>query len=80
VTKALSLLKIEPVDFLSPAQSLDPDEPYTPKRVTRGGSFLCHASYCSSYRLAARMKSSPDSSTNHTGFRCVIAAPASASR
>jgi formylglycine-generating enzyme len=57
-----------------PATSLDPDEPYTPKRVTRGGSFLCHASYCSSYRLAARMKTSPDSSTNHTGFRCVIPA------
>lgn len=54
-----------------PPTSLDPDEPYTPKRVTRGGSFLCHASYCSSYRVAARMKTSPDSATNHTGFRCV---------
>jgi sulfatase modifying factor 1 len=55
-----------------PAQGLDPDEPYAPKRVTRGGSFLCHASYCSSYRVAARMKTSPDSSTDHTGFRCVL--------
>jgi sulfatase modifying factor 1 len=54
-----------------PDKSLDPEEPYTPKRVTRGGSFLCHASYCSSYRAAARMKTSPDSSTDHTGFRCV---------
>lgn len=61
-----------------PETSLDPEEPYTPKRVTRGGSFLCHSSYCSSYRVAARMKSSPDSSTNHTGFRCVMSvAPAS---
>ena len=57
-----------------PANSLDPEEPYTPKHVIRGGSFLCNASYCSSYRVAARMKSTPDSSTNHTGFRCVIAA------
>jgi len=56
-----------------PDTSLDPDEPYTPKHVIRGGSFLCHASYCSSYRVAARMKSSADSSTNHTGFRCVMA-------
>ena len=55
-----------------PDTSLDPDEPYTPKHVIRGGSFLCNASYCSSYRVAARMKSSADSSTNHTGFRCVM--------
>jgi formylglycine-generating enzyme required for sulfatase activity len=59
-----------------PERSFDPDEPFAPKRVTRGGSFLCHASYCASYRVAARMKSSPDSSTNHIGFRCVK--PASA--
>ena len=58
-----------------PDQSLDPDEPYTPKRVTRGGSFLCHASYCSSYRASARMKTTPDSSTNHIGFRCVKSNP-----
>jgi hypothetical protein len=31
-----------------PADSLDPDEPGVPKRVTRGGSFLCDASYCAS--------------------------------
>lgn len=55
-----------------PERSFDPEEPYMPKHVTRGGSFLCHASYCSSYRVAARMKTSPDSATNHTGFRCVI--------
>jgi len=58
-----------------PESSLDPDEPYTPKHVTRGGSFLCHASYCSSYRAAARMNTSPDSSTDHTGFRCVMVRP-----
>ena len=46
-------------------------EPYEKKRVTRGGSFLCNDSYCSSYRVTARMPFSEDSGTNHTGFRCV---------
>lgn len=58
---------------VGPAQSLDPREPYTIKRVIRGGSFLCHASYCASYRVAARMRSSADSAANHIGFRCVMA-------
>lgn len=54
-----------------PADSLDPDEPTVPKRVQRGGSFLCHVSYCASYRNAARMKCSPDTGLMHSGFRCV---------
>ena len=54
-----------------PTDSFDPDEPNAPKRVMRGGSFLCNAAYCSGYRVAARMKSSPDTSTDHVGFRCV---------
>ncbi|WP_242696471.1 formylglycine-generating enzyme family protein [Longitalea luteola] len=54
-----------------PATSNDPDEPTVPKRVVRGGSFLCHASYCASYRVSARMKTSPDTGLEHTGFRCV---------
>ncbi len=41
-------------------------------RVIRGGSFLCHDSYCNRYRVAARSSNTPDSSTCHTGFRCVI--------
>jgi hypothetical protein len=48
----------------------------TPKRTIRGGSFLCNDSYCSSYRPSARMHTSPDSATNHQGFRCVISKPA----
>lgn len=40
-------------------------------RVTKGGSFLCHASYCWRYRIAARTGNSPDSATPHTGFRMV---------
>jgi formylglycine-generating enzyme required for sulfatase activity len=54
-----------------PASSYDPEEPSIPKRVVRGGSFLCHASYCASYRVSARMKTSPDTGLEHTGFRCV---------
>ncbi|PWU16099.1 MAG: formylglycine-generating enzyme family protein [Chlamydiae bacterium] len=53
-------------------ESFDPQEPYAEKRVQRGGSFLCHASYCKGYRLTARMKTSPDTSLNHSGFRCVM--------
>ncbi|MBY5959883.1 formylglycine-generating enzyme family protein [Membranicola marinus] len=54
-----------------PETSLDPDEPLIPKRVLRGGSFLCNDSYCSGYRVARRMKGDMKSSYNHTGFRCV---------
>jgi formylglycine-generating enzyme required for sulfatase activity len=54
-----------------PETSYDPDEPGVPKRVLRGGSFLCHESYCESYRPAARMKNAPDTGTNHQGFRLV---------
>ena len=58
-----------------PPDSFDPMEPTVPKRVNRGGSFLCDASYCASYRPAARMKTSPDSSSIHTGFRAVMSDP-----
>jgi formylglycine-generating enzyme required for sulfatase activity len=55
-----------------PTDSFDPEEPYIKKRVNRGGSFLCNDSYCSSYRITARMKTSPDTGLEHCGFRCVI--------
>jgi formylglycine-generating enzyme required for sulfatase activity len=50
----------------------DPNEPLAPKRVTRGGSFLCHVTYCESYRPAARRGTSFDSGMSHLGFRCVV--------
>ena len=40
-------------------------------KVTKGGSYLCHASYCNRYRVAARTQNTPDSSTGHMGFRLV---------
>lgn len=39
------------------------------ERVLKGGSYLCHRSYCYRYRIAARTGVSPDSSTGHVGFR-----------
>jgi formylglycine-generating enzyme required for sulfatase activity len=39
-------------------------------RVMKGGSFLCHRSYCNRYRVAARSSNTPDSSSSHLGFRC----------
>ncbi len=40
-------------------------------RSTRGGSYMCHHSYCRRYRVAARNSMEPDSTTGNTGFRCV---------
>lgn len=59
-----------------PLKSLDPQEPYAVKHVHRGGSFLCHDSYCKGYRITARMKTCPDTSLNHLGFRCALSANA----
>lgn len=64
------------VNPTGPAGSVDPRNPFAAdSRVHKGGSFLCHASYCSSYRPSAKMATSPDTSTNHLGFRCVRDGP-----
>jgi sulfatase modifying factor 1 len=39
-------------------------------KVMKGGSFLCHVSYCNRYRVAARTSNTPDSSASNIGFRC----------
>lgn len=54
-----------------PDTSFDPNEPGVMKRVQRGGSFLCNAVWSTGYRPAYRMKNSPDTGMQHTGFRCV---------
>lgn len=59
------------VNPTGPGKSYDPMEPTVPKRVTRGGSFMCNASYCKGYRVSSRMKSSPDTGLENVGFRCV---------
>lgn len=59
---------------VGPASSLDPLEPSIPKRVQRGGSFMCSDNYCIGYRVAARMKGDPMSGSFHAGFRVVLPA------
>lgn len=63
-----------------PTEAFDPSDPGVPagapKRVIRGGSFLCNESYCLSYRPSARRGSDPYSPMSHVGFRLVKDAPA----
>lgn len=57
-------------------RTADPKNPKGPPegiaRVIKGGSFLCHKSYCNRYRVAARSSNTPDSSTSNIGFRCAF--------
>ncbi|MEO6203876.1 MAG: SUMF1/EgtB/PvdO family nonheme iron enzyme [Mycobacteriales bacterium] len=48
----------------------EPFAPGTDTALLKGGSYLCHASYCSRYRPAARSAAAPDSSMGNAGFRC----------
>jgi sulfatase modifying factor 1 len=63
-------------DWFSPTfhvngPTVNPTGPKTgDARLLRGGSYLCHKSYCNRYRVAARSKNTPDSSTGNIGFRC----------
>ncbi len=63
-------------DWFSPthhiqASRINPTGPDSGElRVMKGGSYLCHYSYCNRYRVAARNGNTPDSSTGNCGFRC----------
>jgi formylglycine-generating enzyme required for sulfatase activity len=63
-------------DPAGPADAWDPADPgvpvQAPKRVTRGGSFLCNEDYCLSYRPSARRGTDPYNSMSHLGFRLVM--------
>ena len=67
------------IDPQGPRDSYDPDEPgvpeNAPKRVIRGGSFLCNQEYCTSYRPSARRGNDPYTSMSHIGFRLAWDAP-----
>ena len=56
------------------ADSFDPAMPHLPipRRVMKGGSYLCAPNYCRRYRPAARMAQPIDTATCHLGFRCVV--------
>lgn len=54
-----------------PIQYNDRTDPLVPKRVHRGGSFLCTDQYCTRYMVGTRGKGESNSPANHLGFRCV---------
>jgi sulfatase modifying factor 1 len=54
-----------------PSESNDPTEPGVPKRVQRGGSYLCTDQYCTRYLVGSRGRGEPSTGSNHVGFRCV---------
>jgi len=59
-------------DYYSTSPRNNPQGPARgEERVMRGGSFLCHASYCNRYRVAARSSNTPNSSASNIGFRTV---------
>ncbi|HEX6984183.1 MAG TPA: formylglycine-generating enzyme family protein, partial [Planctomycetaceae bacterium] len=69
-----------PRNPFGPADGYDPIEPAIPKRVQRGGSFMCSDTYCIGYRVSARMKGDPKTGTFHCGFRCVVPAKSDTDR
>lgn len=54
-----------------PSTSFDPQEPSVPKRVQKGGSYLCTDQYCTRYMPGTRGRGDPETATNHVGFRLV---------
>lgn len=59
--------------YYARSPSADPPGPESGgRRVMRGGSYLCHATYCNRYRVDARSSTTPDSSTGNLGFRVAL--------
>ena len=52
-------------------KSFSPSNPFQKEYIIKGGSYLCHESYCASFRISARMGTSYDSGSDHVGFRTV---------
>jgi formylglycine-generating enzyme required for sulfatase activity len=61
-----------PNDSFDPETSSSDAPSNAPKRVIRGGSFLCDENYCQSFRPSARRGADPDSPMSHIGFRLVL--------
>jgi formylglycine-generating enzyme required for sulfatase activity len=60
-------------DYYQRSPAADPPGPASgDARVMRGGSYLCHDSYCNRYRVAARSSNTPESSSANLGFRCAV--------
>lgn len=60
-----------PLHHLSSTRVNPVGPPEGTARLMKGGSYLCHASYCNRYRVAARTSNTPDSAATNLGFRCV---------
>jgi formylglycine-generating enzyme required for sulfatase activity len=60
--------------IVSPEKSYDPAQPQfrIPRKVVKGGSFLCAPNYCLRYRPAARQPQMIDTGMSHIGFRCIV--------
>jgi len=59
-------------DPMGPERTRSRHNPLAVERVIKGGSFLCHESYCESYRPTARRGTPTDTGTGHIGFRCAV--------
>jgi formylglycine-generating enzyme required for sulfatase activity len=57
-------------DYLTGTVSAPKGPPTGTEKVIRGGSHLCHVSYCNRYRVAAPTANTPDAASGHAGFRC----------
>lgn len=64
----------EAAEALARQASIDPHSQHgdVPRKVVKGGSYLCAPSYCRRYRPAARMAQGVDTTTGHMGFRCIV--------
>lgn len=63
--------EISPTDSQNPKSQIRNLKSVFTHKVQKGGSYLCHRSYCNRYRLGARTANTPDSATTNNGFRCV---------
>ena len=60
------------VDWHRSHPTVNPEGPrHGDTKILKGGSYLCHDSYCNRYRVAARYANTPDTATGNAGFRCV---------
>ena len=69
--ESIGFLETELKNLKGASSCYNPSNPYEIQYVMKGGSFLCHDSYCASYRISARMGVSVGSGSDHTGFRTV---------
>lgn len=65
-------LEVSSIDPQGYSRSFYTSNNYASHTVIKGGSFLCNNSYCSSYRVSAKMPLESDSAMNHVGFRCAM--------